>query len=183
MIRYSKAKVVGLALLTLPFIALFAYVIVYPDRPDSRYPADLMRPVGVLGVIGLVALLLYYIAKLFDREPGLVVDREGFIDRTTFISVGRVNWADVRGLRTMTRRRSKTLIVEVHDPLRFVDRGNILQRLIRAPDYWLLHLSPVRLRSVMLDTDFDGLVWAVTSFWNEAKPGDGATLSSGRGGV
>ena len=83
-IRYSKSKIVGLALLTLPFVALFAYAVVHRYRPDSRYPADLMRLVGVLGAIGFGSLLLYLVVKLFDRAAGLVLDAQGFIDGLVF---------------------------------------------------------------------------------------------------
>ena len=182
-IHYSKPKIAGLISLALPCIALFAYAIDYPYRPDSRYPADVVRLGGVLGVTIFVPLLLCFMVKLLDRSPGLVLDSQGFLDRTTFISVGRVEWSDVRGLRTLTYRGSKKLVVEVHDPLRFVDRGNVMQRLIRAPDFWFRRLGPVQLRSVMLDTSFDGLVFAVTSFFEGAKATGAGRLSSGSDGV
>jgi len=107
-IPFSKAKLAALALLLLALVAAFVYFIVHPDG-SRRHSPWFLQTVGIMGALVFGALSGLTIAQLFGRKPGLVVDRQGLIDHTTHLGVGRIDWAEVRGLRTIKKRRPAIL--------------------------------------------------------------------------
>jgi hypothetical protein len=99
------------------------------------------RIAGVAGVLFFGACSAFAASRLFSRAPGLVLDHEGIIDRTSFSSVGRIPWSevvDVRAIRPPTSvgrsllviRPPKFLVLDVRNPQMFIDRGGLLHRLL-----------------------------------------------------
>ena len=180
-IPFSKAKLAALALLLLALVAAFVYFIVHPDG-SRRHSPWFLQTVGIMGALVFGALSGLTIAQLFGRKPGLVVDRQGLIDHTTHLGVGRIDWAEVRGLRTVKIRMNKFLVIDVHDPARFVDRGNVAQRILRAGNL-RVQGSPVALSSILLEAGFDRMTDVVRRFFDQAKGNGRPPLCSDVGGV
>jgi hypothetical protein len=127
-----------------------------------------------IGVPFFAAIAIVSVVRLVDARPGLVIDRQGIDDRSNFSSIGRIDWADIRELRTIKARWSGALVVELHEPARFARRGNVVQRLLRfgAP-------SPVVLGNNALDVHFDTMVQIVRRFHDDWKAEAKPPLSSG----
>lgn len=143
----------------------------------SRHSPTFIRIVCGIGGPFFAAIAIMSIVRLVDSRPGLVVDREGIDDRTNFASVGRVDWADIDGLRVTRARWNNGLVVELHEPERFARRGNVVQRLLRfgAP-------SPV-VGSNALDVPFDTMDQIVRRFHDDWKSQAKPALSPGPPGV
>jgi hypothetical protein len=73
------------------------------------------------------------------------------------------------------------LVVDVYDPRQF-GRGNVLLRMTRATNAWLVG-SPIALSSIALDTNFGQMARVVGEFFEQAKTAGKPPLSSGSGGV
>jgi len=154
-IRFKKAKIVRLMLMGLVMTAASIAICFMPEGA-TPYPSGLLRVLGIFGVVFFGLGSLVYVAQFFGRRPALVVDREGIIDNTTYPGVGRVLWADVKGLRVGYVRKVPFLIVDVHDPEKFLPRGNMFQRFLRASSARMVG-SPISLAATSLDADFDQL--------------------------
>jgi hypothetical protein len=74
------------------------------------------------------------------------------------------------------------LVVDVYDPRQFVDRGNVLLRMMWAMNGWLVG-SPIALSSIALETNFSQMARVVGEFFEQARAAGRPTLSSGSGGV
>lgn len=152
----EKMKIFGLIVLGVLMVAVALWVGLLPAHA-TRYPVGLLRGIGVVGggFFGLASL--FHIVRLFDHGPGLIVDRQGIVDRTTYTSVGRIPWADIQGLRVGGRGLSKYLIVDVLDPDKFFNHGNMLQRTLRAINSLFIG-SPVWLTAKSLSVGFADMV-------------------------
>ena len=167
-IPFSRLKCLVILAVASVFVVACAFFATH-SQGQARYAPTFVRIVCGAGVALFAAVAIMSVVRLFDSRPGLIVDRQGVDDRTNFSSIGRVDWADVRGLRTVKARWNNGLVVELHEPQRFAGRGNIVQRLLRAGA-----ASPVVLGSNALDVPFDTMVQIVRRFhddWNAwAKP-------------
>jgi len=86
--------------------------------------------VAVIG-IGFFALGgLYCFVKMWDRRPGLVLDRDGIIDNSTGVAAGRVRWEEITDIRFRMMGRQRFVTIDVVDPRRFVERGGAVRRLM-----------------------------------------------------
>jgi hypothetical protein len=169
---------IGAAVLALPLVPFFAYGIVLFHRTGLL----LGQILGIFDLALFGALFFFCIARGFDRRPVLIVDRQGLIDRTDYIGVGRIDWTAVRGIRTVRILMVRNLVVDVYDPRQFGARGNVFRWLTRARNMWLLG-SPIGLTSFGLETNFDQIARVVGEFFEQAKAAGKPPLSSGSGGV
>jgi hypothetical protein len=176
--RFSRWKHIGGAVTGLLAIAFFAYPIVFSRRPVPWF----VQAVGIICVASLGVAVFLIVAQLFDRRPALVLDRQGLIDCASYSGVRRIDWTMVRGIRTVRMLMFRYLVVDVYDPRQFVDRGNVLMRMLWATNAWLVG-SPIALSSIALDTNFDQMARVVGEFFEQAKAAGKPPLSSGSGGV
>lgn len=113
----------------------------------------------VIGVVGLVTFLGFgvtWVVLSRRKGPGLVVDDEGFDDRSSAVAVGRVPWSDVRGLSEWTASGSSSVVVHVADPDVYLVRLPWLARRLARVNVAMAG-SPVTIASTGLDIDHERL--------------------------
>lgn len=112
--------------------------------------------IGALGLLTFTAFGIGWIVLLFRSDPGLVVDNTGFHDASSLSAVGRVAWADVRGMSQLRLSGASFVIVDVRDPEAYVARLRGVSRLAGIVNHRMFG-SPITVGSVGLQTDFTGL--------------------------
>ena len=176
-IPFSRPKCAAILLVASIFVAACAFFASHPEG-HARYAPTFIRIVCGIGVLFFGAIAIMSVVRLVGSRPGLVIDRQGIVDRSNLTSIGRVDWADIHGLRIVKARWNNGLVVELHDPGRFARRGNVLQRLPRHGSP-----SPVVLGSNALAVPFDTMVEMVSRFHDEWKARAKPPLSPGPPGV
>lgn len=159
-IPYSRKKLllllVGAVLLTLGSLWL-ATLDDEVIRGMQRFNSPLlMHSLGVVGVVFFGACAVFAGFKLFDRTPGLILDERGFTHRAGMVAFGFVPWTDVAGVDVYEIQRQKLLVVKLVAPLRYVERGNALQRALNRSNHRMCG-SPITLSANALAIDFDEL--------------------------
>ena len=78
--------------------------------------------VGVVGAVifGVFGVLWAWLG--FRPGPGLRIDEDGFEDRSSAVSVGRVPWTDVTGIGSWGAFGSSSVVVSVRDPHAYAQR-------------------------------------------------------------
>lgn len=115
--------------------------------------AKVFAPIG--GVFcSLLAVLS--LVRLFDRRPGLIVDRLGLHDRTTLFGYVHVPWTDVAGVHEVRVKKVRLLAVRLKDPAAFLGRWKGWKR---WSFQWNMdhHGSPVIISANTLACSFDEL--------------------------
>lgn len=146
-------------------VTLFAVLacLAAPAFPQHMW---LVRIGGGLAIVLFGGAAVFFAGRLFGRGPGLVLDREGIIDNSTYSSVGRIPWSEISGVRVArppAYRNSlygpalqvpRFLVIEVRDPRQFIDRSNPLKRwFLRANAAGLGSPVAISPASVHIDTD------------------------------
>lgn len=149
----SKTKSALTVLGCVAFIAV-GIVLVSIDDPEFS-PIGKLTGWPAIVVFGL--LLVPAVRLLLSKTPGLILQRDGFVDRSSAISAGFVPWSEVTELLVTTISGQRILTVKVRDPKPYLARGNLLQRpLVRAN--LRLTGSPINLSSTGLHISFEELV-------------------------
>lgn len=159
-IPYSKTKLALLLLGALVFVAGSAWLITLDDtviRESRRFNNPfIVHGLGLVGIALFGFAALFAVFKLFDKTPGLVMDENGFTHRSSASLFGFVPWSDVVGVDVYQIQRQKLLVVKLADPLKYVERGNALQRAMNRANFNMCG-SPITLSSNALAIDFDEL--------------------------
>jgi hypothetical protein len=167
----SKLKIALACVGSAVFVAAGLLMWTFADRAPLHRALYLKAAagacVGFFGLCGVFALL-----KLFDTAPGLIVDAEGIVDRSSLGSVGRIPWSDIRGFKVTTVRKQRFLTVEVHNPEKYVQRASLVLRPLVAVNARYFG-SPVQISSHNLKINFDELVSVLSGSYAKYRRDDG----------
>ena len=100
-IPISKVKITFLLLGSLAFLLVSTWLLSIHIDEHTPFWAIENVFINVVCVLGLLmgAIGSYFsIKKLYDNEPGLVIDELGIIDNSGGVSVGRIYWVDMIGV-------------------------------------------------------------------------------------
>lgn len=160
-IELSKGKLIFLLIGSSAFAILGVWISV--AKVDSRVLILVFRSLAVVHGLGLVAVVFFglcsalYFWKLFDKEPGLVLNADGLIDNSSGTPAGRVPWSDIVAFEVMQVCWQKPLVVKLVDPTRYAEMGSPPMRAIRRMNVKLCG-SPIAISSNALRIDFSELV-------------------------
>ncbi len=114
-------------------------------------------PIGLLSIAFFGATLGYGVRLLVRGGPGLVLDENGFDDRSSGVAVGFVPWSDVRELAVLSISGQTFLAVRVHDPRAYAARGGRLARAAHRANIRMCG-TPITISANQLAVSFDDLV-------------------------
>jgi hypothetical protein len=118
------------------------------------------------GISGFVTVLLA--RRFFSRRVGLVIDRHGVIDQISYLGVGKIRWADIKRLRLVSIIGVKFVVIRVYDPVRYIKRGNILQRCLKSMTGVAIGY-PVTLTMPLFDAPASEIMSAINQFFDQAR--------------
>jgi hypothetical protein len=175
-IPVSRLKIALILVFALPFVAALSYLamVALSDESESSFAQVLW---GFGAVLGWAALGFNFL-NLFGSQPGLFINRQGFMFRPTGLGFGWVDWADASDLRESGAGRTRVLWIILHNPQEYIGRGNLVQRCLKVVN-WRLYGTAVALTSTSLDIDHARMVEILQRFLSEANQAEPPLLSSG----
>lgn len=77
-------------------------------------------------VLRVSLLLADYVKTLFDHRAQIIIDADGFDDKRSLFSCGRVPWSDVRAVELYQGRMTKILVLQLTNA----------EALLKAQPFW-----------------------------------------------
>jgi len=173
-IPVSRSKVGFLATASLAMAVAGAWMLLAAPGVGSN---PFHQVVLGFGVFFFLLLAYGHLRTLTANEPGLVINRQGFLFRPTGLAFGWVDWADVSEIREGLGRGGAFLSLRLYDPQKYIARGNGLQRLAKSIN-WRLAGSPVTFTSGSLQAEPAALLQVIRLYFSEAKRAESGALSS-----
>lgn len=123
-IPLSKSKITILLTGSIIFVIIGVLFILHPDRFLTIFlkNKEIIRITGFasVGFFGLCAI--FYIVKLFDNNPGLIIDKNGILDNSSGISSGLITWQDIQDINVLEIARQKIILIVVSNPEDYIAR-------------------------------------------------------------
>lgn len=167
-IPLSKKKIVLLILGSILFVVAGIWMFVYQADNQTRFNPLLVKIVGIAAVVFFGITGAVGIQKLFDTQMGLIIDQNGITDNSSGVSVGFIDWADVRNLRTSQVMSTKFILIEVADPEKYISKAtNFKARLLRQN--LNMYGTPLCIASNTLDFSFNELENLLQKAFEEYK--------------
>jgi len=158
-IPWSTKKLTGLVVMSAMLVVVGVLMsVVVADAPT------VVRGLGVLCIAFFGTCGAYAVAKLFDRSPAVILDREGIIDNSSAGAVGRIRWDEISDLRVSTIGTQRFLTIDVVDVRRFAGRGGVVRRLLNAGNVRLVG-SAINIPTLTLAVSMDELFRQVEIFY------------------
>jgi len=158
----SRTKIILLFLGSTAFVIAGIWLWRIAEQ-QSHYEPLYVHIVAVMSVAFFGLCGLFALTKLFDRRPGLIVDSLGIVDNSSGLSAGRIPWREIRSLRVSRVRNQRVLTLELEDPIKYVNKGNLLKRKMNAVNLKYFG-SPIQTSANALRVNFDQLVDVIARF-------------------
>lgn len=126
-----------------------------------------LNEIGMYIVFGLLCGLSCFVLKFALQrlrnidKPALIIDEEGLVDYTNALSIGRIEWGQIREFNFNRELRSIAILLK--EPNLFIKRQ---QGLVQKGILWLnwkLDSSPFHINDRLLKLSFEELVQAIES--------------------
>lgn len=165
-IPLSKLKILKLIGLCILFIGVGAWLLWY--KPVQVRNPFFSNPVIVMGsaiaaiLLGIVGIC-FYLYKLTDKKPGLIVDKTGITDNSSGIAIGFIPWQDINLVYEKSVYRKKFIMIALHNPQAYIDKEpKALKRKIMQWNY-SYYGSPIFIQENTLSMDYDDVINLITT--------------------
>ena len=162
-IPVSKSKLVLLSLGAVSFVASAIWIF-YLSRYEPLYILVWVRTVSLFCIIFFGLCSSYSTKKLFNSNPGLVLNPLGIIDRSSAVSVGQILWQDLDGINVNWIQGQRFITLYVTNPQKYLQRGGFLKRRINSLNYQL-YGSPINISVNTLKINFDELTELISHYY------------------
>ncbi|MFY0643196.1 MAG: hypothetical protein JXR19_01880 [Bacteroidia bacterium] len=109
----------------------------------------------MIGVI-CIALLVYgikvYLKQINSKEPALVIDEKGLLDKIDFQSPGFIEWKDIIGVQSIRRGRHKSIGLLTNNSEKYIEsaRTEMVRRKLKSNLLWhgtalLIYTVPLKM--------------------------------------
>lgn len=126
-IPISNKKMIFLILGALAFVLIGIWFVTNPEslstRTRNRNPY-LTQIVGIVSMVFFGLCFIFMIIKLLDKKfKGIIINEKGIDDNSSGISVGLVEWKDIKGFRAIEIQKNKSLMIITKNPEKYISKA------------------------------------------------------------
>lgn len=161
-IPLSKTKIALLILGAVLFV-LSGVVLWSIAEVQTRFSPVIVKFISSISIIFFGGCGIYGIVKLFDGQPGLIINNEGILDNSSAVSSGIIKWNDIKSIEIENIKGTKFLLIFVHNPNVYLNEANLFRRL------WMklnekFYGTPFSISSNSLNCNFEFLQSKIQQF-------------------
>ncbi|AYL96825.1 STM3941 family protein [Mucilaginibacter celer] len=130
-IPLNKTKITKGLLGSVAFVAISAWILIKQPHIGNPMFDNVLVKYGVtsLGIVFFGFTAFFFLKKMGDKKPGLVIDDEGIFDNTGATSVGLIPWQDISGVGISSLMNQQFLIIGVKNPEQYIEaQTNLLRK-------------------------------------------------------
>lgn len=134
-IRVNKTKVLRNLIVCLLFLCIGIWILL--AKPQTGNPV-FNEPIIKYGAAVLSILFFgfgatWFAGRLRDKRPGLVINDQGIIDRSTLVARDMITWDEIESFERSQVRKQEFILVKLKDPEAYMTRqqGRYKKRLMK----------------------------------------------------
>lgn len=159
----KKGRMVMLAVFCLVFVALGIFILSVPFNVPM-WP----MVIGIITIAVFGLCFLYYVRVLVQREPAVVITKEGIIDQSSYIGAGLVRWEEIEAIDFLNFSGQVYLGIFTYDRELIIDRSSGMKKLFNRLNKGLFP-SQVNIPVKNLACSVDELLNAIGERWETMK--------------
>ena len=170
-IPLSKAKILLMLIGATAFVAIGLWFVVAPPEIKNSYWGNptKMAFVGYASIFFFGLCAAFFIRKLPDTKPGLIIDNTGLIDNSGALSAGQILWADIVNISVLQMHKQKLLLLEVKNPHDYINRQSSLLKRKGMELNHKMYGTPISVTANGLKMPFQELYSLVSKKFQETR--------------
>jgi hypothetical protein len=170
-IPLSKSKIIMMIIGTSAFVAIGLWFVIAPPQIKNSYWGHPAR----IAITGYASILFFglcaafFIRKLPESKPGLIIDSTGLLDNSGALSAGQILWTDIENISVLEMHKQKLLMVEVKNPREYIDRQKSLLKRKGMELNYKMYGTPLSITANGLKMPFNELLTLVSQRFQETR--------------
>src|SRR5699024_9893006 len=161
-IYQNKLKLLVLSICSCIFI-LLGFIFLFVEL-DLTYSPFIIKGIGLITIILFGTLLIFFLKRIFEHKPALIIDENGITDYSTALQVGLVRWNEIKDIQFTTFSRQHFLSIYTYDKDLIINRTNAFQKTMNQINKKLMD-SQINIPYKNLKCDPVQLGEAINYFW------------------
>ena len=155
-IPLSKTKLFFGVCGSILFVGLGFFLIFVVAVKQTLFTSYIMKGLGIFSILFFGATGIYGIRKITQKRIGLTIDETGITDNSSAVSLGLIEWQDIKSVRTAKIMSTKFLLIDTVRPKKYLVRCNEMKlRLVKAN--MEMYGTPISISSNTLKISFNEL--------------------------
>jgi hypothetical protein len=135
-IKMSKKKIIRALLISIGLFTTGLWILINRPQIDNFVFNDAWVKYGGASccVLFFGWGITYFIKKLFEKTPGMIIDEKGITDNSSAVTVGFIPWEDVIQIAKIEVMKQRMLLILVKNPEQYIQRqeGILKRKLMEA---------------------------------------------------
>lgn len=175
-IPLSNIKLLKLLLFSFLFLIVGIWMIVTNPQIGNPVFNNTLLKMAAAGLSVLLGLagLFFFIKKLLDKKPGLIINESGIYDNTSVFKFGLIPWSDISQIydhevKVSASSTQRFITIGLTDPDKYISRetGSIKRKMMEANAKNFN--SPVHISTNALKIDHKELVEIINTCFKKYK--------------
>ncbi len=175
-IPLSKLKMTLLLVGTFAF-TLLGFFLIFLDPESINYSSRhswIMRPIprflaGLFFVIFFGFTLIMMMIRLFNKNPGLIINEKGIYDNSSAFALGFIPWKDIKDIKIVNINNGKFILIVVRNPTEYLNKTTQWLKLRVLKMNYRYHGTPICLSANSLQMEATNLCSLLGEKRNEYK--------------
>ncbi len=170
-IPLSKTKIIMMLFGALMLIAGGIWFVFYPPNIENSYwvtPLK-MKLAGYASMIFFGTCAIFFIRKLPDTKPGLIIDDKGLTDNSSGLPAGQILWSDIKEVSVIEISGQRIIMLKAKNPQDYIDRQTSLFVRKGMELNNRLYGTPLQITANGLKISFDDLLTLITKKFEETR--------------
>ncbi len=148
----------------LTFVAIGLWFVIAPPTIENSYWGNPTKIAiaGYASIIFFGLCTIFFIRKLPDNKPGLIIDDLGLVDNSSGLSGGHILWADIENISVIEIHRQKLIMLQVKNPQHYIERQTSLFKRKGMKLNNKIYGTPLSITANGLKISFDNLLTILT---------------------
>jgi hypothetical protein len=131
-------------------------VVMINSEPTRKYSLVNIKTWGIIGVVFFSLGGLYFIKKLFDNKPGIILDKNGIWNNSSIISNHMIKWDELSRVSLKNIDKEKIIFLYFKDNKSFIKKFNLIEQFILKINLSLYN-TPIGISARSLKYDIEKL--------------------------
>lgn len=159
-IPFSKNKIILLTCGAILFIVIGFWLWLSADS-QTLYNPVVVRLIAFNCFVFFCICGFIGFRKLFDKNPGLLIDHIGITDNSSAIGGHVIKWSEITDVQIQEVKRTKFLLIYVKNPQDYINKSNIFKR------FWMrlnhgVYGTPLSITSTALEWNISELLEVIS---------------------
>lgn len=118
----SKKKSIPYFLGSLLFSILGALMILTPQYFTHSTDITFTKVIGYGCLVFFGLGVALFAIKIFNKKPGLILNKDGITDQTSAIGIGIIQWTDIKSIYLEKVSEQSFIMIEVKNPQQYLQK-------------------------------------------------------------